>query len=184
MRGVVSLASALSIPLVIHNNTSFPQRNLILFITFVVILITLIFQGLTLPLVIRWVNPKEKDYPVSAKDQDRRVRERLAKSSLDLLNNKYKAEVGKNELLQSLKLRLESDIKFLHNLTHHEQSEKAEKNLIIRYKEIFAELLNDQRQLLRKINKKAEVDEDVVRKHLAQLDLEEERLRQLFGNVG
>ena len=184
MRGVVSLASALSIPLLMRNGAPFPQRNLILFITFVVILITLVFQGLTLPLVIRWVNPKEKDYPVSAKDQDRRVREKLGKSALDLLNNKYKAEVDKNELLQSLKLRLESDIKFLDNLNHHEQSEKAEKSLIISYKEIFAELINEQRQLLRKINKNAEVDEEVVRKHLAQLDLEEERLRQLFGKVG
>jgi monovalent cation/hydrogen antiporter len=41
MRGVVSLASALSIPLMIHGGQPFPQRNLILFITFVVILVTL-----------------------------------------------------------------------------------------------------------------------------------------------
>lgn len=184
MRGVVSLASALSIPLLIHNNMPFPHRNLILFITFVVILVTLVFQGLTLPWVIRWVDTKEKDYPVSAKDQDRRVRERLAKSSLDLLNTTYKAEVDKNELLQSLKLRLESDIKFLDNLNHHEQTEKAEKHLVRNYQEIFSELLDEQRKLLRKINKKAEVDEDVVKKHLTQLDLEEERLRQLFGKVG
>lgn len=180
MRGVVSLASALSIPLLIHSGVPFPQRNLILFITFVVILITLVFQGLTLPLVIRWVDAKEKDYPVSAEDQDRGVREKLAKSSLDLLNNKYKDEVDKNELLQSLKLRLESDIKFLDNLNQHEQSEKAEQDLIISYKEIFSKIINEQRQLLRKRNKKAEVDEEVIRKHLAQLDLEEERLRQLF----
>ncbi len=184
MRGVVSLASALSIPLLINNGVAFPQRNLILFITFVVILITLIFQGLTLPLIIRWVNPKEKDYPVSAEDQDRRLREKLAKSSLDLLTNKYKDEVDKNELLQSLKLRLESDIKFLDNLNQHEQSEEKEQELIISYKEIFSKIIDEQRQLLRQRNKKAEVDEEVIRKHLAQLDLEEERLRQLFGKIG
>jgi Na+/H+ antiporter len=55
MRGVVSLASALSVPLLLSNGDAFPQRNLILFITFVVILVTLVLQGLTLPLVIRWV---------------------------------------------------------------------------------------------------------------------------------
>jgi CPA1 family monovalent cation:H+ antiporter len=183
MRGVVSLASALSIPLLMHNGIPFPQRNLILFITFVVILITLVFQGLTLPWVIRWVDAKEKDYPVSAEDQDRGVREKLAKSSLNLLSTKYKDEVDKNELLQSIKLRLESDIKFLDNLTTHDQSEKAEKELVASYKQIFSEIIDEQRKLLRERNKEAEVDEEVIRRHLAQLDLEEERLRQLFGRV-
>ncbi len=55
MRGVVSLAAALSIPLLISEGQPFPHRNLILFITFIVILVTLVLQGLTLPLVIRKV---------------------------------------------------------------------------------------------------------------------------------
>jgi len=49
MRGVVSLAAALSIPLLINEGQPFPHRNLILFITFIVILVTLVVQGLTLP---------------------------------------------------------------------------------------------------------------------------------------
>ncbi len=52
MRGVVSLAAALAIPITLDNGTAFPQRNLILFITFVVILLTLLVQGLTLPYFI------------------------------------------------------------------------------------------------------------------------------------
>jgi CPA1 family monovalent cation:H+ antiporter len=55
MRGVVSLASALAVPTVLTNETIFPHRNLILFITFIVILFTLVLQGLSLPLVIRFV---------------------------------------------------------------------------------------------------------------------------------
>ncbi|MFC0183134.1 Na+/H+ antiporter [Pseudarcicella hirudinis] len=53
MRGVVSLAAALSIPVQLANGAAFPQRNLILFITFIVILLTLLVQGLTLPYLIR-----------------------------------------------------------------------------------------------------------------------------------
>src|SRR5690606_3909722 len=60
MRGVVSLASALAIPLVV-NGQPFAHRNLILFITFVVILVTLVFQGLTLPLFIRLLKVDEVD---------------------------------------------------------------------------------------------------------------------------
>jgi Na+/H+ antiporter len=48
LRGAVSLAAALALP------TGFPERNLILLLTFAVILVTLVGQGLTLPLVLRW----------------------------------------------------------------------------------------------------------------------------------
>jgi CPA1 family monovalent cation:H+ antiporter len=53
VRGLVSLAAALAIPLTIRNGSPFPYRDLILFLTFVVILVTLIGQGLALPAVIR-----------------------------------------------------------------------------------------------------------------------------------
>jgi CPA1 family monovalent cation:H+ antiporter len=55
VRGVVSLAAALAIPLTIASGNPFPQRDLILFATFGVIIITLIGQGLLLPIVIRWL---------------------------------------------------------------------------------------------------------------------------------
>jgi monovalent cation/hydrogen antiporter len=55
VRGVVSLAAALAIPLTLASGAPFPNRDLILFITFGVILLTLVGLGLTLPLVIRWL---------------------------------------------------------------------------------------------------------------------------------
>ena len=61
MRGVVSLASALAVPLTLAGGEAFPQRNLILFITFIVIFITLVFQGLTMPLLIKFFNIREID---------------------------------------------------------------------------------------------------------------------------
>ena len=62
MRGVVSLAAALSIPAFMNDGQAFPQRNLILFITFVVILTTLVIQGLTLPLLIRTIKVEDPDH--------------------------------------------------------------------------------------------------------------------------
>jgi CPA1 family monovalent cation:H+ antiporter len=53
MRGVVSLAAALALPFTTNNGTPFPGRGLILFLTFCVILVTLVLQGLTLPTLIR-----------------------------------------------------------------------------------------------------------------------------------
>ena len=59
VRGVVSLAAALAIPLTIESGAPFPHRDLILFATFGVIIVTLVGQGLMLPTVIRWLDPPE-----------------------------------------------------------------------------------------------------------------------------
>jgi CPA1 family monovalent cation:H+ antiporter len=56
MRGVVALAAAISLPVLISNGMPFPQRNMILFLTFCVIFVTLVLQGLTLPALIRRLN--------------------------------------------------------------------------------------------------------------------------------
>jgi CPA1 family monovalent cation:H+ antiporter len=53
MRGVVSLAAALALPTVLRDGSPFPHRNMIVFLTFCVIFVTLVLQGLTLPPLIR-----------------------------------------------------------------------------------------------------------------------------------
>jgi Na+/H+ antiporter len=55
IRGVVSLAAALALPVFLDNGAEFPGRDLILFLTFAVILVTLVGQGLALPGVITWL---------------------------------------------------------------------------------------------------------------------------------
>ncbi len=53
MRGVLALAAAISLPTALQDGSPFPQRNLIIFLTFSVIFVTLVLQGLTLPILIR-----------------------------------------------------------------------------------------------------------------------------------
>jgi monovalent cation/hydrogen antiporter len=55
MRGIVSLASALALPIALDDGTAFPERDILIFISVVVVLITLIVQGLTLPLLVSWL---------------------------------------------------------------------------------------------------------------------------------
>jgi monovalent cation/hydrogen antiporter len=55
VRGIVSLAAALAIPLLTEDGTPFPERDLILCVAFIVVLVTLVGQGLTLPALIRWL---------------------------------------------------------------------------------------------------------------------------------
>ena len=53
MRGIVSLAAALALPIALADGRPFPYRDLIIFFTFVIIAVTLVLQGLTLPVLIR-----------------------------------------------------------------------------------------------------------------------------------
>lgn len=55
LRGIVSLAIALALPVAIEGGAPFPERDLLIFLTFTTILVTLVGQGLTLPLLIRWL---------------------------------------------------------------------------------------------------------------------------------
>jgi Na+/H+ antiporter len=103
MRGVVSLAAALSLPIVAGGGKPFPHRELIIFITFVVILITLVFQGLSLPFIITALKIKEID-PVTPDDQQLAgIQIRLTKISLDRLHEKYPEEGETNELIRGYK---------------------------------------------------------------------------------
>ena len=86
MRGIVSLAAALALPLTLADGvTPFPRRDLIIFITFGVILATLVFQGLTLPAVIRWLRLSE----VASEPDDEEVTARYlgALAAVERLDN-------------------------------------------------------------------------------------------------
>ena len=78
MRGVVSLAAALSIPLFASEGQPFPYRSLILFITFIVILVTLVLQGLTLPWLIKKLNLQDKYALIPESKQEMIIQKKLA----------------------------------------------------------------------------------------------------------
>ena len=72
MRGVISLAAALALPNQVASGLPFPDRDLIIFLTFCVILATLVGQGLLFPAVIRAVNIED-----DTRDQDEELNARL-----------------------------------------------------------------------------------------------------------
>lgn len=106
MRGVVSLAAALSVPLLVSEGQSFPYRNLILFITFIVILVTLVFQGLTLPWLIRKVKPEAAFGAIPEHEQELIIQKKIARVSLQFLEEKYDKNGLADEWLNNLRERL------------------------------------------------------------------------------
>jgi monovalent cation/hydrogen antiporter len=172
MRGVVSLAAALSIPLVINQGQPFPSRNLILFITFIVILITLVFQGLTLPWLIRKVKLEDKYQVIPEEEQEIIIQKKIAKASLQLLEEKYGTERERNQHLKQLFSRFQTDIDFF-----DADVETTDADTLRNYQHIYLELLEHQRLLLSKMNTRSEFDEDLIRKYLSLIDLEELKVR-------
>ena len=77
VRGVVSLAAALAIPLTTTAGAPFPRRDLILFVTFGVIVLTLIGEGLVLPVVVRWLALPHDAEDERRREQDAEIAARL-----------------------------------------------------------------------------------------------------------
>lgn len=176
MRGVVSLAMALSIPLVIAEGQPFPYRNLILFITFMVILVTLVFQGLTLPWVIRKVKAEDKYSTIPATEQELMIQKKIAKASIRFLEENYTGERDTNEHLANLFERMKIDMKFLDRELHEPIS--TEEREAKRFQTIYLEVLDRQRKMLNEMNHRAEFDEELIRKYLSLIDLEEFKTRE------
>ncbi len=169
MRGVVSLAAALSIPVYLENGSEFPQRNLILFITFIVILCTLLIQGLTLPYLIRKSRLPDFNDHIPESEAHSLIKDGLTNYALQYLKDNHKEQLKDSPFLQFIERKWED-----HTNDRTEQSITEEGKLI------YLKVLEQQRQWLitqNKINDR--MDEDVIRKYLLQIDIEEERLKLL-----
>lgn len=167
MRGVVSLAAALAIPVKLDDGTAFPQRDLILFITFIAILLTLVVQGLTLPYLIRRsqlfndiFNEDEEE------DTRRKMKHGLKQHIYRHLKEKYEHELNEHAGMQKFIQQWEERAKATDDSWMNKKT-----------KIIFVELLEVQRKYLTELNKDPGIDEEIIRQQLYQIDLEEERLK-------
>jgi CPA1 family monovalent cation:H+ antiporter len=159
--------AALAIPAAQDNGAEFPYRNLILFITFIVILVTLLVQGLTLPYFINRTNLFGSAFNEEGEELARKkMKQGLKQHVYQFLKDKHD-----NELIGHAGME-----KFLKQW--EERAKSADDNWMNeKMKAIFVEVLESQRQYLVELNKDPKVDEEIIRQQLYQIDLEEERLK-------
>ncbi len=175
MRGVISLAAALSIPLAISVGEPFPFRNEILLITFVVILITLVLQGLSLPWIIRKLNITIED---DKAEKDLAVQILMAKAVLAHLDSKYSVEVEKDEGFRMLRERNAHFLKL-----QKKQMNRPEEGspVISKYFEALLELIEVRRKTLADLKPEDAFPDELIRNIERGLDHEEARLRVQLG---
>jgi Na+/H+ antiporter len=170
MRGVVSLAAALALPLA-AGAQPFPNRGLIIFLTFSVIFSTLVLQGLTLRPLIKWLGIKQ-DGREHAIEQQARLQ--IASSVIEHIEENYSLALN-DDVLNQIKTKYEIRIqRILKDQTQIQK--KIDDQQIIEFHRIQQELLNKERQLVIKLRNDGKIGDEALRKIEYELDLEETRL--------
>jgi monovalent cation/hydrogen antiporter len=176
MRGVVSLAAALALPMALKDGSPFPQRELIVFLTFCVIVVTLPLQGITLPPLLRTLGLVGAD---SNDCEEREARRLVVEAAVSHL------ERAREHDTDSLASELYEDI------SHHYRQRLAglasggidaeESAGQQRYVSVSLETIRVERQAAISLRNQGRINDDVLRRIEYELDLNESRLLTLNG---
>jgi monovalent cation/hydrogen antiporter len=171
MRGAVSLAAALALPISAAGQ-GFPDRDLIIFLTFIVILVTLVVQGLSLPVIIRRFVTGEDD-----QDDREELQARLGatKAALDRLEELAEEDWTRSDTMDRLRGLYEYRKKrFAARGGMVEDDGYEDRSLA--YQRLTHELLAAQRRAIVRLRNEGAISSEVMRRVERDLDLEESRL--------
>jgi CPA1 family monovalent cation:H+ antiporter len=173
MRGVVSLAAALALPLTVRDGSPFPGRDLVLFLTFVVILATLVLQGLSLPLLIRWLGI-EGD--LSMDQEEREARLKANKAALTRLDELAERDPAIDDALQRLRVEYEDHIRQVEG-AEPENAGTPLRLFSSEYERLSHEALQIERMTIIKLRNQDVISDEVLRRIQRDIDLAEARLQ-------
>ena len=173
MRGGISLAAALALPLTVAGGQPFPGRELLLFLTFAVILSTLVVQGLSLPLLIsRLALPKDE----TASLEVAQTRRRVAQSALDYLGTVTAQSSGLPQKI--LDSQQEYWTRKTSQFAAREQGQPEEESeaKTLAFRRLRRGLIDTQRDTAIKLRDDGTISDTVLQAAQRALDLEEQRL--------
>jgi monovalent cation/hydrogen antiporter len=172
MRGAVSLAAALALPLTTDAGTPFPERDLIVFLTFAVILATLLLQGLTLPALIKWLDVHDDD-EVRAESK---ARLKAAKAALRRLDELRDEEWTREETVDRMRGMYEYRTRrFRARFDDSEDGEEYEARSES-YQRALREVLQAQRDAIVEMRDAGAISSETMHRIERDLDLEDSRL--------
>jgi CPA1 family monovalent cation:H+ antiporter len=172
MRGAVSLAAALALPLTTDAGTAFPDRDLIVFLTFGVIFSTLVVQGLTLPGLIRLLRLEDDG---QAEKEEAKARIRAAEAAVarleELVDEEWVREDTAERMRGLYRFRQE---RFRSRFDPDSDMSADERSRD--YQRLRRELLDAERSAVQELRREGRIDDAVERRVVRDLDLEEARL--------
>ncbi len=180
MRGVVSMAAALAIPLQLADGSPFPHRNLVIFLTFCVILSTLVVLGLTLPWLIRQL----KIVPHSIVAEEFEVRKEVVATAISHIEENL--SLVQDELLHNIKSKYEVKYNRLQKTdlpaNYFGGGKTLAGNIFNEYSKMQIDLIGVERETIDALHRAGDASEEILRKIERELDLEETRLQMEMYN--
>jgi CPA1 family monovalent cation:H+ antiporter len=172
MRGAVSLAVALALPLTTAAGGGFPKRDLIVFLTFSVIFFTLVVQGLSLPALIRRLGVSD-----GGADTDEEVRARLVatKAALEQIDALAGEEWTRDDTIERMRALYEYRKRRLAARAGEIEDDGYEDRSLA-YQQMVQLVLGAQREALLRMRSDGDLSNQVMNRILRELDLEESRL--------
>lgn len=178
MRGVVSLAAAMALPETTATGESFPFRHLILFLTFSVIFVTLVFQGLSLPWLMRKLKVEEEDETYLG---EARARLALIQGLVDEIEEIIATKSDEAEKA-SLRLWRDNYAQRAHHLQIRIESPQLQTESIFDCDmTVFPGLFQNIRVRLAEMRSRGEISEEMRKRIEYDFDLEDRRLHRLIG---
>jgi monovalent cation/hydrogen antiporter len=174
MRGAVSLAAALSLPLQTDAGAPLPGRELILFITFVLILVTVVGQGLSLPYLIRRLGVREDGAEEAA--EEARARYMAARAALDRLEELSAEDWTLDDTIERLRKLYEFRQRRVKVRTGKVEDSEGIEERSLSYQRLMHELYTVQRGAVIQLRNDGEISNAVMHRIERELDLEESRL--------
>lgn len=176
MRGVVSLAAALSIPAFLPNGEAFPHRNIILFVTFVIILITLVGQGLLLAPILKLLNIQDAGSELPEEKQEVILMRKLKETALHKLDNDFSELTVTNSLVRHQKHKLENEMMLMADKAQCMASTGDYVTAINENKDVLRQIIQAQRNELHRMKREKIFDDHVMRTIEMQLDFDEAKI--------
>ena len=173
MRGAVTIAAALLIPLRTATGALLPGRELIVFFAFAVVLATLVGQGLTLPLVIRALKLEADDG--AADEEEARARIRAAEAALQRLDELESEAWVLDDTAERIRGQYRFRIGRYEARIDPDGDGKIEKRSM-KFQRLRRELLDAERQAVVEMRNTGEISDEVMRRVERDLDLEVSRL--------
>jgi CPA1 family monovalent cation:H+ antiporter len=174
MRGAVSLAAALALPLETDAGAPLPDRDLLLFITFALILVTVVGQGLTLPALIRRLGVQEDGAEEEA--EEAHARYTAARAALDRLEELEVEDWTRDDTVdRARRLYLFRQRRVKVRVGKIEDEDGLEERSIA-YQRLMRELYIAQRQAVVELRNSGDISNDVMHRIERELDLEDSRL--------
>jgi CPA1 family monovalent cation:H+ antiporter len=173
VRGAVSLAAALALPLVLANGEPFPDRDLILFVAFGVILVTLVGMGLSLSVVVRWLGVAEagRSEHLAAHEAEIAARREALEAALKSLDAIAEQRELSDDVVKLLRARHEIRVNQL-----PESLEPDKHDVSAMGTELTRELIAAERKFIHVLLRDGRITDETRRRIERDLDLEEASL--------